>query len=152
MTARYTATMAMLALLAACTPERDAKLEAARAYIRETQGEEMAASAGGLRVTTNDLTTDGRVAKVRGRVENRFEEPVYGIRYVVTIYEYGEPLRVVDRWQHEVDTTLQPGQRSMMRLDVESMYFGRRGSSPFTIEAQPVKLGDKEMPLPEGWR
>lgn len=152
MGAKHAPAVAILALLSACTPERDAKLEAARAYIRETQGEDMKASAGGLRVTTNDVTTDGRVAKVRGRVQNKYDETVYGIRYMVTLYEYGDTLRVVDRWQREVDTTLQPGQGSMMRLDVESMYFGRSGASPFTIEAQPIKLGDKEMPPPEGWR
>lgn len=120
--------------------------------LRETTGDDLKAGGGGLRVTTNDLTTDGRVAKVRGRVENRYAEPVHGIRYVVSIYEYGETLRVVDRWQREVDTTLEPGEGALMRLDVESMYFGRGGASPFTIEAQPVKLGDTEMPSPEGWR
>jgi hypothetical protein len=144
--------LTIVALLCGCATEPDPQIEAIRAYVRETTSDDLKAGGGGLRVTTNDLTTDGRVAKVRGRVENRYDEPVHGIRYVVSIYEYGETLRVVDRWQREVDTTLEPGERSMMRLDVESMYFGRGGASPFTIEAQPVKLGETEMPPPEGWR
>jgi hypothetical protein len=136
---RSTASVLFLALLAACTPQRDAKLDAARAYIRETQGRDME----GLRVTINTASSDGRKA---------VQQPVHGVRYVVNIYEYGDPTRILDRWQKEVDTTLDPDEGKMMRLEIESMYFGRSGASPFIVEAHPVKLGDQEMPPPEGWR
>lgn len=139
------------ALLASCSYEQDAKDERIRSYIREVTGDDLKGP-GHLQVSTNDVTSDGRVAKVRGTVENKFDQTVYGVRYVVTIYEYGSPPRVVDRWQREVDTTIEPGRRVMMRMDVEGMYFGRQGASPFNIDAQPVKVGDKEMPPPEGWR
>jgi hypothetical protein len=138
-------------VLAACATQDDAKVDAIRSYVREVTGDDLKGP-GRLRVTTRDVTTDGRIAKVRGRVENKFDEPVYGIRYVVTIYQQGSPPRVVDRWQHEVDTTLEPGQRSAMRLDIESMYFGSQGPVPFNIDAQPVKVGSRDMPPPEGWR
>jgi hypothetical protein len=144
--------IACAALVCGCAQQKDPSIEAVRAYVREVTHDDVAASAGGLRVTANDVTTDGRIAKVRGRVENRYTETVHGIRYVVTLYEYGTALRVVDRWQHEVDTTLEPGQRCALSLDVESMYFGRSGRSPFIIDAQPVKLGSRDMPPPEGWR
>lgn len=139
------------AVLAACATQDDAKIDAIRSYIREVNGDDMKGP-GHLQVTTNDVTTDGRIAKVRGKVQNKFDETVYGVRYVVTIYHEGTPPRVVDRWQHEVDTTLEPGERSAMSLDVESMYFGSSGRVPFRIDAQPVKLADKDMPPPEGWR
>ena len=152
MTARAKlAVAACAALLSSCAQEKSSSDDAIRAYMREVTGDDLKGS-GRLQVSTNDVTTDGSFAKVRGLVENRFDDTVHGIRYVVTIYEYGNPPRVLERWQQEVDTSIEPGRRVALRLDVESMYFGRGGTSPFTIDAQPVKLGKKEMPPPEGWR
>jgi len=70
---------------------------------------------------------------------------------MVVVYDVGPPPRVLDRWQREVDTTIEPGERVMMTLDAESMYFGHAGAR-LGIDAEPVKVGDKEMPPPEGWR
>jgi hypothetical protein len=142
---------AWVVLVPACSHEQAAKDERIRSYIRDVTGDDLKVP-GRLLVSTNDVTTDGRIAKVRGTVQNKFDETVHGVRYVVAIYENGSPPRILDRWQHEVSTTIEPGRRVALRLDVESMYFGRLGASPFNIDAQPVKLGDKEMPPPEGWR
>ena len=142
--------LAVVALLpASCTVQEDPRTAAARSYVREVTGDDLK-GAGRLQISTNDVTTDGRFAKIRGTVENKFSEPVDGVRYVVTIYAAGTPPKVLARWKREVDTVIEPGERAAMRLDVESMYFGGAGRS-FNIEAQPVKVGTKSMPLPEGW-
>jgi hypothetical protein len=138
-----------VALLSACTQQDDAKIAAARSYVREVTGDDLKGP-GRLQVSANGVTTDGRIGKLRGTVQNKFDETVYGVRYIVTIYRAGNPPRVLDRWQHEVDTTLDPGQRAPMTLDIESMYL--TGSGQFLLDARPVKLGSKEMPPPEGWR
>jgi len=142
---------ALAALLCSCATQEDPRTEAARSYIREVTGADLPKPTG-LQISTTDVTTDGRIAKVRGMVKNNFSETVHGVRYVVTIYEQGSPPRVVDRWQDQVDTAIDPGQRMAMRLDVDSMYFGSLGLVPFDIDAQPVAVGDKPMPPPEGWR
>ena len=141
-------------LLGCDTTQRRDSPEAARAYIKEVTGEtdaDLAARAGGLQITTTDVTTDGRIAKMRGKVSNRYGETVEGVRYLVTIYDRSTPPKVLQRVRREVDTTLAPGQRKMMSLDVESMYFGMTGGGPFTIEASPVTLAGREVPPPEGW-
>ncbi len=147
---RIAAVVALSALLCSCAPQEDPRTAAARSYIREVTGSELPKS-GGLQISTTDVTTDGRLAKIRGMVRNNFSETVHGVRYVVTIYEQGSPPRVVDRWQDEKGTTIDPGERVTFWLEMESMYASATGV-PFNIEAQPVILGDKEMPPPEGWR
>lgn len=140
----------LCALLSACTMStEDAEMDKIRTYAREVSGDD--SSRGTLSVTTTDVVTDGRLAKVRGKVRSRFKETVDGIRYVVTIYENGATPKVLDRWQRQVSTRIEPGGTVIMRLDVESMYFGRAGSTRFGIEAFPVALGDQPMPPPAGW-
>jgi hypothetical protein len=150
-TGQRLAVVVVAALLAGwgCAAQKDPRTEAIRAYIREVNHD--AKPAGHLQVSTTDVASDGRIAKVRGQVQNKFDQPVAGVRYVVTIYSDGAPPKVLDRWQREVDTTIGPGERKGMSLDVESMYFGRSGSTRFRIDAQPVKLGDQDVPPPEGW-
>lgn len=145
------AVVGIAAVFWACAHQDDTKVEAIRSYMREVTGDDLKGP-GRLQVTTTSVASGGRMAKVRGTVQNKFDEPVSGIRYVVTIYHQGNPPRVLDRWQYEVDTTLEPGERSALSLDVESMYFGGEGPKPFTIDAQPVKVGSRDMPPPEGWR
>jgi len=132
------AALLLAALLSGCTAQKDAKLEAAHV--------------GRLQISTTDLTTDGRIAKIRGSVENKFDRQVEGIRYLVTIYENGPAAKVLDRWQREVDTTIEPGERTAMRLDVESVYFATAGHTRFNIQAVPVKLAGQPYPPPDGWR
>src|SRR5262245_64153528 len=133
MTGRTALSVTIAALLCGCAAEPDPQIEAIRDYVRETTGDDLKVGGGGLRVSSNDVTTDGRIAKVRGRVENRYDEPVYGIRYVVTFFQPGDPPRTVDRWQHEVETSLEPGEAHGMRLDIDSMYVA--SESRFVIEA-----------------
>jgi hypothetical protein len=147
---RRLAVAAVAALLWGCAEQKDTSLEAARSYIREVGGEDVK-DAGRLQVSTTDVQTDGRIAKIRGGVQNTFDQQVEGIRYVVTIYENGPAAKVLDRWQHEADTTIEPGDRAPMRLDVESMYLLASGGR-FTILAVPVKLGGQPVPPPDGWR
>jgi hypothetical protein len=146
---RIAALAAVSALLFSCAAQEDPRTEAARSYVREVTGADLPKPTG-LQISTTDVTTDGRIAKVRGMVKNNFSETVHGVRYLVTIYQQGSPPRVVDRWQQQVDTTIEPGQRVAMRLDVDSMYLSAT-MVPASIEAEPVILGDKQMPPPEGW-
>ena len=140
------------AALAACTSEEQAaKDERIRAYMREANGD-TGKTPGSLQIAMpQGITTDGRYAKIRGTVQNKYDETVYGVRYMVVLYEGGTPPRVLDTWQREVDTTIEPGQRHALSLDAESMYFGRSAGT-FGVIAVPVRVGDKEMPPPEGWR
>ena len=124
--------------------------DAIRAYVREVTGDDL--RVGGLHVQTNDVVSDGHIAKVRGSVTNGYGESVEGVRYLVSIYEDGPTPAVLDRWQYEVDTTIEPGDRRMMRLDIESMYWGRSGRTRFNIEATPVKVGGKDVPPPAEWK
>ena len=137
--------------LCSCGARVDSRAAEARAYIRDVTGDHSGTS-GRLEISTTGVTTDGRFAKIRGLVKNAYPETIHGVRYVVTIYQEGSPPRVLDRWQEQADTTIDPGQRATMRLDVDSMYFGSLGSRPVNIEAQPVLVGDRPMPPPEGWR
>jgi hypothetical protein len=148
---RIAALAVVSALLFSCAAQEDPRTEAARSYVREVTGADLPKPTG-LQISTTDVTTDGRIAKVRGMVKNNFSETVHGVRYVVTIYQQGSPPRVLDRWQQQVDTAIEPGQRVAMRLDVDSMYFGSRGPVPFNIDAQPVAVGDQAVPPPEGWQ
>jgi hypothetical protein len=104
-----------------------------------------------LVISTTDISTDGRHAKIRGQVENPFSERVDGLRYVVVLVAGDDAnLRELESIRRESDITLEPGQRRMMRLDVESMYFA--GGGRVLIGAFPKKLGGRDVPPPEGWR
>ncbi len=92
---------------------------------------------GALQVFTTSLMTDGRTAKIRGRVKNVSTQRVEGIQFEVSLIEAGSS-RVLDTLRDEVDTTLDPQQEAPLRLDVQSMYFG---SEPhFLVRAIPMKL------------
>ena len=77
----------------------------------------------GLAISTTDLTTDGRFAKIRGRVTNAHPQAVDGIRYLVRIQTRDAVPRTLDKFQFDTTDRLAPGESAMMRLDVESMYF-----------------------------
>ncbi len=103
------------------------------------QGRHQAAQMGDgpLQVFTTGLMTDGRTAKIRGRVKNISDQRVEGIRFEVVLIEASSS-RVLDTMHDEVDTTLDPQQEAPLRLNVQSMYFG---SEPhFFVRAVPVKL------------
>lgn len=104
----------------------------------------------GLAISTTDLTTDGRFAKVRGRVTNTRSEEVDGIRYLVRVETRGAEPRTLDRFEFDRTDRLAPGGETMMRIDVESMYFG--ASSQLSIIALPKKLGGRPVAVPEDWQ
>lgn len=148
--ARHAAIALLAGLLAACSAEQDAKDARIRAYVHDTTAD--LRPPGRLQVTVPEgIVSDGRIAKIRGTVQNRYDEPVHGIRYMVLMVEAGDDARVLDSWQREVDTELDPGERRMLRLEAESMYFGRSGGR-YVVVAEPVRVGDKDMPPPPGWR
>jgi hypothetical protein len=108
------------------------------------------ATTGGLAVSSPDVQTDGRLAKIRGRITNQNAEPIEGIRYLVRLETREEVPRTLDSFHLDSNDKLAPGESTMMRLDVESMYFST--ASEVSIEAVPKKLGGKAVPLPTGWK
>jgi hypothetical protein len=152
MTATRWVAAGTICLLVGCTSVRDPKATAAREYVKEVTGqtdEDLKANSNSLVVTVGDVTTDGRVAKIRGKVENRYAEPVEGVRYVVEIYAVGESLRMLGTYQREVDTSLEPGEDKLVVIDAESMYL--QPHNRFRVVATPVKVGGREIPPPPGW-
>lgn len=106
--------------------------------------------ADGLTISTTDLTTGGRFAKLRGKVTNTRREEVDGIRYIVRLETRGDDPRTLDRFEYDTTDRLAPGDETMMRLDVESMYFST--SNQMSIIALPRKLGGRAVVVPEDWR
>jgi hypothetical protein len=152
MTARRTlAVAAVAASLWGCAAQKDTSVEAARPPVRAAGGKD-SKRAGLLQVSVSDFIIDGRIGRIRGAVANTFDQPIEGIRYVVTIYESEQPAKILDRWQSETDTTLAPGERVPMRLDVDSASFGTDLKARFTVQATPVKLAGQPVPPPENWR
>ncbi len=112
-----------------------------------------AAPAGGLVIRMTDVQVTGQVAKVRGKVKNTYDQTVQGIRYLVQLWETtGDEPRLLDTYQHEVDTTVASGESKTMSLDIDSPYLAREDPTRFTIEATPKKLGRHDLPPPEGWK
>jgi hypothetical protein len=138
-----------LLLTAGCASRRADEPIATPAFIGQLQQEETASV---LRVVTNDVSTDGRYARLRGSVENTGSERVDGIRYMVFFLSDSEPPRVLDIYQREVDTVVEPGARMGMAIDAESSYNGRTGFNPAAILATPVRLGGKDVPPPKQWK
>ena len=145
---RMVAVATVAALLWSCAAQKDTSVAAARSHV----GGKDAKHAGRLQVSTSDFSSDGHIAKIRGAVANTFDQQVEGIRYVVTIFGKEPSEKLLDRWQSETDTTVEPGERVPMRLDVDSKYFGAELKARFTVQATPVKLAGQAVPPPDGWR
>jgi len=152
MSARRTlAVAAVAASLWGCAAPKDTRVEAARTPVRAASGKD-SKQAGRLQVSVSDFIIDGRIGRIRGTVANTFDQPIEGIRYVVTIFGKEPSEKLLDRWQSETDTTVEPGERVPMRLDVDSKYFGAELKARFTVQATPVKLAGQAVPPPDGWR
>jgi hypothetical protein len=117
---------------------------ASNAYVK------LPAVADGLTISTTDVSTDGRFAKVRGRVTNPHSQAVEGIRYRVRIEARGERPRMLDRVHFDSSQRLEPGETAAMRLDVESMYLGT--AHQLSIIALPTTLDGQPVPVPDGWQ
>ena len=105
---------------------------------------------GGLPISTTDVTSDGRIAKIRGRVQNPYAESVEGIRYIVRLQSEGDNPRVLESFQHESVERIPPGESALMRIDLESMYFS--SARQISITAIPVTLGGRDVRPPPGWK
>jgi ankyrin repeat protein len=99
----------------------------------------------GLLVFATDVMTDGRVAKIRGRVKNTYGERVQGVYYVVTLIASGAT-RPLETRQYETSTSIDPGQDAPLRLDIESMYLGSEPT--IVVGAFPAKLGNQDLSPP----
>jgi len=138
--------MGMVLALNACAADKPI---ATPAFIQAVQREETASV---LRVTTTDIAGDGRTMRIRGTVENIGRERVDGIRYLVLFLSDGQPPRILDTYQREVDTALDPGERKGVALDAESDYNARVGFNPAAIIATPVRLGARPVAPPAEWK
>ncbi len=140
--------VALLACCACSAPAPDPRIAAARAYAKVVSGDDL--KVGGLKVAVTDVTSDGRTAHFRGKVRNDYDQPVAGIRYVVSMMP-PEGGRVLDTYQRQVDTTLDAGETKRVALDVSNTYqSGGRWS--YSISATPVELDSKPFPPPPGWK
>jgi hypothetical protein len=94
---------------------------------------------------TTYVLTDGRSAKIRGRVKNTHAQTVEGICYVVHLLS-ADGNRVLDTLRYDSDAIVPAGAETALRLDVESMYSG--GEVRILVEALPRRVGDRSMEPP----
>lgn len=106
----------------------------------------------GLEVTTGDFASAGQVLKIRGKVRNLYSEEVRGVRYRVRFLERAAAeARVLDSVEVvRKDTRLAPQEEKLVSIDVESMYVAM-GAAGVQIDAIPITLDGRVLPLPEGW-
>lgn len=103
-----------------------------------------------LQVIMTGQTTDGRVMKLRAKVVNPHAEPVEGVRLqLVFLVPAEDSAKVLEIQQKEMGSTIAPGDSTMLRWDVESMYLS--GSGRFLLAAYPKRLGGRDMPPPDNW-
>jgi len=104
-----------------------------------------------LPLSTTDVRTDGRIAKIRGQVRNPYAEEIEGVRYLIEIVSTtGEQPRTLESFHQESSQRIKPGDSTMMRFDLQSMYFGSTGAE-LSIVALPKKLGGHDVAPPSGW-
>jgi len=104
-----------------------------------------------LKVTLTDQTTSGRLMKLQATVENPYDKAVTGVRVqLVFVAESANGPRVLEEQQRELDSTLQPGDSTLLQWDVESKYLS--GASGMIVAAYPKRLGDRDMPPPDHWK
>jgi hypothetical protein len=108
-------------------------------------------SFGRLFVQVGDISSDGRVVKIRAKVANLYTEEVTGVHYRVTFLSRRDAdARVLDTLRLESSRIrIAAGERKLIHLQVQSMY--ALGGGGFFVDAWPMVLGNREIPLPEGW-
>lgn len=110
---------------------------------------------GQLQVFVTDQTTDGRNIHLRGSIRNPYPDPVDGVRVMflmVTTPDPGQEPRELDRAQKVLSVRLASGERTILRLDLQSMYAGQAGRTRFALVAFAIKRGDQELPPPPDWK
>jgi hypothetical protein len=105
-----------------------------------------------LAVQLTGVNRGERGATVTGMIVNKLDQPVTGVRYVVTVYDTATPPKELARYHREVAATvLQPGDRRPFTLDLGGSGIGGGTNSRVGITATPMKLGVKAFPPPDGW-
>ncbi len=105
-----------------------------------------------LRVTNGSISSAGQVLKIRGKIQNMYSEEVQGVHYRIRFLDRASAdARVLgtERLQRH-GLRLEPGQRRALSIEAESMYIAV-GNVGFVVEAWPMKIGDTEIALPDGW-
>lgn len=105
-----------------------------------------------LEVVMTGQVTTGRHMKLRGRIVNPHTQVVGGVRIQLAFLAPDDEggAKVLELQQKEIGTTIEPGESTMLRWDVESIYLG--GGAQFAVVAYPKRLGDRDMPPPDHWR
>jgi len=107
---------------------------------------------GQLQVFTTDLSSDGRIMKLRGLVGNPYPDPVDGVRVMFQMFPPDESSdsRQLTQLQKTMDVQISPEGRTALRWDIETMYAA--GVGRFLLQAFAIKLGEKQIPPPPGWK
>lgn len=104
-----------------------------------------------LEVEMTDQNSTGRVMHLRGRIVNPHAEKVEGVRVQLVFLAPREDggAQVLEIQQKELTASLAPGESTLLRWDVESLYL-----SPgyFALAAYPKRLGDRDLPPPDHWK
>lgn len=113
-----------------------------------------AAAANRLEVWVSDVASTGQVVRVRGNIQNRFDEEVVGVTYRVRfLSRKSDDAKVL---QTEIiprhALKLAPGDRKIVSLDVESMYVNLKAGANFQVDAWPMRLGGRPVELPSDWK
>jgi hypothetical protein len=110
------------------------------------------AALGQLQVFVTSQVTDGRNIKLRGLIRNPYPETVDGVRVIMRILsEPGPSARELDRTQKVFDERVPGGEKTVLSLDVQTMYAGISGGG-FQLLAFAIKRGDQVLPLPPDWK
>lgn len=146
---RLHCTILALALLAiGCGTTRPKGAGSNPAPAVAADGSENPTEAVPLEFVMTDQTTTGRIMHLRGRILNPHEEGVQGVRLQLVFLAPREEggSRVLEIQQKELEVTLAPGESTVLRWDVESLYL-----SPgfFALAAYPRRLGDRDLPPPD---
>ncbi len=145
---RWLVSLGVLGLLTtACTTTPDPRAEVTLDPPNERSGSGSAA----LTVTVQRAIADGRYVHIDGRIENHFRDPVQGVRYTIRLISPGAPPRVLDTVYRESGISLDPGEDKVLRIRIENT-IAASSSGLFAIEADPVRLGDQDVPPPRGWK
>ncbi|GIW42550.1 MAG: hypothetical protein KatS3mg076_3127 [Candidatus Binatia bacterium] len=144
--------------LAGCGATTDPALEArkerarkVREYVRlALPAEERERPLGRLLVDLRDVATTGTVMMLRTRIRSTYDEPVEGVRLVLTFLGARNGTMIpLETKYFEQDIPVPPWGSALLRLDVESLYLGAQVF--YDIRAYPKKVGARPVDPPPGW-
>jgi len=107
---------------------------------------------GQLQVFITGQMTDGRNIHLRGLIRNPYLEPIEGVRVLLQVLSAPSMQgRELDRIQKVLDVHLESGERTALRLDIQTMYAGASGSG-FRLQAFAITRGGQALPPPPDWK